>query len=512
MPVRPPSGSCRSDDRTMRCRTFCCSPRDFALALFLGAPPWADAGEFSDPAPPRVSALRDAPVPAPQSNPEATFHAAPKPLPAGAVAGDWTSFLGPTHDMRSPETRLLRGFPPGEPRLVWEMKKGDGYAAPAVAGERLVLFHRVDDNGIVDCLNAQDGRRYWRFTYATGYRDRYGYNHGPRCSPVIAGDLVFAYGAEGRLHCLDLRTGQLRWQRDILGEFRLRQNFFGVGATPLVEDDKLIVNVGAVGGPCVAAFDTGTGRLVWGAGADWGPGYATPVPATIHGKRRILVFAGGESDPPAGGLLCLDPANGKIACAFPWRGKRVESVNASAPVVIDNRVFVSECYGAGGALVDVGTEGACTAVWTNRAFGTHFMTAAAQDGFLYGADGHGPGNALVCVEVKTGREVWRFKPSWEETVEDPHGEKRTVTSGTSRCTLMRVDGRCLCLGEYGHLLWLDLHPEGYRELSRTRLFAAPDTWTPPVLSRGLLYICQNNRDACAGTPPRLLCYDLRAGD
>ena len=75
-----------------------------------------------------------------------------------------------------------------------------------------------------------------------------------------------------------------------------------------------------------------------------------------------------------------------------------------------------------------------------------------------------------------------------------------------------VDGRCLCLGEFGHLLWLDLNPQGYRELSRTWLFAASDTWTPPVLSRGLLYICQNTRDQFHDLPPRLLCYDLRAAE
>jgi outer membrane protein assembly factor BamB len=463
-------------------------------------------------APMRAGAQDDASAPAPRPNPDATFHAAPKPLPAGAKTGDWPSLLGPTHDMRSPETRLLRAFPPGEPRLVWEMKKGDGYAAPSVAGGRLVLFHRVGDDAIVDCLDALDGRRWWRFAYPTAYRDRYGYNNGPRCGPVVAGGLVFALGAEGRLHALDLQSGAVRWQRDLPREFNLKQNFFGVGATPLAEGDRLIVNVGAAGGPCVAAFDTATGRLAWGAGTAWGPGYAMPVPATLGGKRRVLVFTGGESDPPAGGLLCVDPADGSITGTFPWRGSQFESVNASAPVVVGDRVFISECYGAGGALVDVGAAGGCAAVWTNRAFGTHFMTAVARDGFLYGAVGHGPGNPLACVEAKTGREVWRRRPVWEETVAGRDGATRTETTGPSRCWLMPADGRCLGLGEYGHLFWLNLDPQGYRELSRTRLFAAPQTWTPPALSRGLLYVCQNSRDPHAETPPRLLCYDLRAGE
>lgn len=410
-----------------------------------------------------------------------------------AEAEDWPRLLGPTDNMVSGETNLVKAFPAGGPRLVWAVEKGDGYAAPAVLGERLVMFHRVGDEAVVDCLNANDGQRLWRFAYPTKYRDRYGYNHGPRCGPVIAGEAVFTLGADGQLHCLELATGKVRWCRDVAKEFGLKQNFFGVGSTPLVEGDKLIVNVGATGGPCVVAFDVKSGKTVWGAGKDWGPSYAAPVAATIGGQRRVFVFAGGESDPPTGGLLEIDPADGKVVSQFPWRGRRYESVNASAPVVIGNRVFVSECYGAGSALVEEGK-----AVWTNAKAGVHFMTPVVKDGFVYGVAGHGPGDAwLVCLNGKTGELVWRERPTWTDS--EP---------GLGRCWLMLVDGRCLCLGEYGHLLWLDLNPQGYRELARTRLFAARETWTPPVLSRGLLYVCQNSRNATAGTSPRLLCYEL----
>lgn len=451
-------------------------------------------------------------MPEPQNNPEVIFHSAPKPLPAGAVTSDWLSFLGPTHNMFSPETKLLKEFPKDGLKPVWEMKKGDGYASPAIAGERIVLFHRVEDKEVVDCLNALDGRRYWQFSYPAKYRDRYGLPPGPRCCPVIADGRVYTFGVTGLLHCLNLQTGQMLWKRDILPEFNIKPNFFGVGATPLVEGDRLIVNVGADGGPCVAAFDTRTGKLVWGAGTDWGPSYASPIPATMYGKRRVFVFAGGESNPATGGLLCIDPANGKLEGTFPWRGTRYESVNASSPVVIGNQVFVSECYGSGGALVNIAESGGCRAAWKNRTFGTHFMCAIPQAGFLYGVDGHGPQDAdLVCVNLKDGKEVWRTQPTWKETVETKKGV-REMSFGTYRASLLMVDGRCLCLGEFGHLLWLDLNPQGYKELSRTALFTAPETWTPPVLSRGLLYICQNTRDSMHETPQRLLCYDLRAAE
>jgi outer membrane protein assembly factor BamB len=464
---------------------------------------------FTDPAPPRVAILPVMTAPLARDNPDAIFHLAPKPLPPEAVTHDWNSFLGPNHNNVSTETKWIQEFPAGGPPLVWEMKKGESFAAPALSGGRLILFHRVGDEEVVDCLDAINGRRFWQFRYPTQYHDRYGYNHGPRCAPVIHGDWVYTFGAGGKLHCLKLQTGQLLWKRDLLTEFKVPQNFFGVGATPLVWKDRLIINLGAPAGPCVAAFDPLTGKLLWGAGTEWGPSYASPIPATIHGRDRVLVFAGGESRPATGGLLCIDPTNGTVDFKSPWRGTRDESVNASSPLVLGNRVLLSECYGSGGTLLDLQAEGSVKTLWTNPRFGTHFMTAVEKEGYLYGVDGHGPHDAdFVCVEVATGHEIWRTQPTWQETIQSGKGT-RDLTLGTYRCSLTLVDGRCLCLGEFGHLLWLDLSPKGYREISRTTLFLAPETWTPLVLSHGLLYVTQNNRSFSGTTSPRLLCYDLR---
>jgi outer membrane protein assembly factor BamB len=482
----------------------------FALGL---AVPCFSATPFTDPAPPTVQTTSTHPPKSAAANPEATFNFPTQPLPQQTVISDWPSFLGPNHDMTSPETGIRRDFPTDGLKPVWEMKKGEGYAAPAVVGDRLILFHRIGDSEVVDCLHPTDGRRYWQFRSPTTYRDRYGYNPGPRSSPVIdpARNLVFTFGAEGKLHCLDLLTGEVRWRRDLHQEFGIAQNFFGVGTSPLLDRDRLIVNLGAPGGPSVAAFDVLTGRMVWGAEDRWGASYASPIPGTLAGKRRVFVLAGGESKPPTGGLLCLDPDNGQIDFRFPWRGTRYESVNAASPVVIgDNQVFISECYGSGGTLLAAQPDGTVKQLWQNKTFGMHFMTALRIGDHLYGVHGHGPQDAeLVCVELATGREVWRDQPQWQEKVPSARGP-REMTVGTFRASLLRVDGGVLCLGEFGHLLWLDLSPQGCRILARTWLFAATETWTPPVLSRGLLYVGQNTRDTVSGTPPRLLCYDLRA--
>jgi outer membrane protein assembly factor BamB len=427
----------------------------------------------------------------------------PKPLPAGAVTHDWTSFLGPTHNAVSTETKLSRTLPVP---LVWEFPKGTSYSSPAIAGDRLMFIHRVGDEEVVECMDALTGASRWNLKYGTVFEDRYGYNNGPRSSPVIDGTRVYTMGAEGKLHCLDLASGKVIWKKDLRADYKVPQDFFGTAGTPLVEGRLLIINVGAPNGPTVVGLDTSTGKEVWRAGTAWGPSYASPVPAVIHGQRRVFVFAGGESNPPTGGLMSIDPATGKVDFSFPWRSRSYESVNASCPVVFDDKVFISASYRTGGALVQVNPDFTHKVLWTTQEFGLHFNTPIHRDGYLYGFDGRNePDASLACVDVATGKVVWRETPEWQENF----GGRQQLVS-TFRGTLMAVDGRYLCLGELGHLLWLDLSPKGYKELARTWLFPARESWALPVLSHGLLYVVQNTRELTRVNGPRLLCYDLRA--
>ena len=468
------------------------------------------ANVFPDPAPPVLQPFPKEETAARRPYDRVTVHALPKPLSSDAVTHDWTSFLGPTHNGVSTETHLLKQWPKEGPTLLWEMRKGKSYSSPAIQGDRLVFPHRVEDHVLVDCLHPETGELYWQFSFPSDYQDRYGYNDGPRASPVLDGERVYIYSAKGRLFCLHLPTGQLLWKRDIAKEFEVPQDFFGTATTPLIEGDSLIINVGAPKGPCVVAFHKETGRMIWGAGNRWGPSYASPVPAAIHGRRTVFVFAGGESRPPTGGLICLDPASGNIDFEFPWRSKSYESVNASCPVVIGDQVFISASYKVGGACLRVATDFTHKVAWTNPNVGTHINTAIHRDGYLYVFEGRNePDASLVCVDLKDGKIVWREVPEWTETV-TIRGRTQEAVLSTFRGSLLYADSHFLCLGELGHLLWLDLTPTGYKQLARHWLFGARESWTPLVLSRGLLYVCQNARDFVSQAPPRLLCYDLRS--
>ena len=129
-------------------------------------------------------------------------------------------------------------------RIVWQRELGESYGIGSVSRGRYLQFDRSGSDAIVTCLRAETGEKLWEFAYPSAYEDLYGYNAGPRCSPVIAGNRVFVFGVEGMLHCLQLSDGALLWKRDTAREFGVVQNFFGVGSTPIVEGDLLIAEVG----------------------------------------------------------------------------------------------------------------------------------------------------------------------------------------------------------------------------------------------------------------------------
>ncbi|MHA3770981.1 outer membrane protein assembly factor BamB family protein [Verrucomicrobiota bacterium sgz303538] len=428
------------------------------------------------------------------SNPtKAVLQQAAKSLAPGTVTSDWPRFLGPANNASSPETNLLRDWPKEGPRKVWEIEKGKGWSCPAISGDRLVLLHRVGEREVIDCLRAENGEKLWSVDYAAPYQDRYGASDGPRTSPVIADGRVFTYGVTGLLHCLDLATGKILWKRDLDKELQLEPNFFGHGSTPLVLGERLILNVGGKGNLCAVALDTKTGKQLWGAQHEWGASYASPVAGTVHGRECVFIFAGGESRPPTGGLLTIDANTGEVLNATPHRADIAESVNASSPVVIGNHVFVTESYGSGGEMIEIAPDLSAKSAWKAEKFGAYFMTPIVQADVIYGFDGQSPRLAeLVAYDVASGKELWR----------DDLGGK------FGRGSLLSVNGEVLALGEFGDLLKLSLSRDGAKVLQRAKLFHAPETWTLPALSRGLLYVCQNDRSADK-KPARLICYDLR---
>src|SRR5215469_11949784 len=149
-----------------------------------------------------------------------------------AAGADWPQFLGPTRNGSSPETGLLKTWPAKGPPVVWERAVGEGYSGPVVAGGRLVLFHRVGDEEVVECLDAATGKPHWKAATPTAYADSFGKGNGPRSTPLIAGGNVYTLGADGLLQCLSLADGKKLWRRELHKDYEVRKGFFGVATSP----------------------------------------------------------------------------------------------------------------------------------------------------------------------------------------------------------------------------------------------------------------------------------------
>ena len=417
---------------------------------------------------------------------------------------DWPLFLGPLGTSVSTEKGVVSPWPAAGPRIVWEKEIGIGYAMPVVSRGRLFLFDRVRNRCRLRCWNAETAESLWVFEYPTNYKDQYNYNGGPRCSPVVDGPRVYAFGPEGMLHCVRASDGKLVWKIDTKEEFGVVQNFFGVGSTPVVEGDLLLVQVGGSpkgsdpdqfmnlkgNGTGLVAFDKYTGKIKYKT-TDELASYSSPVVTTIGKRRWCLLFA-------RGGLVGMNPATGKVDFHYPWRANMLESVNASNPVVVGSRVLITECYQLGSALLDV-KPGAAAEVWTDRGKGRgksmmcHWMTPIHVDGYVYGSSGRHTNEAdLRCIDLATGKVQWR----------EP---------GTTRSSLLLVDGHFICLTENGDLRLLKVNPKKYEEISRVTLKPLgkggkpePDAqpllehpcWAAPILAHGLLYVRGKDRLVC----------------
>lgn len=420
---------------------------------------------------------------------------------------DWGSFLGPRRDGTLAEEVA---FGEGGPLLCWEVEVGTGYAQPVIARDRVIVHHRVENTSHVDCLALESGERLWRHSYPCDYEPRYIRDAGPRATPAIASGEVYVHSVQGNLMCLELASGKVKWERDLKEEFELLDGFFGVVSSPLVVGDTLYQIVGAPG-PTVAAFDRMTGETRWQTEADWHSDCASPVMGQIGGKDYLFVITGGESRPPTGGLLILDPKTGEERFRYPFRSRTFESVNAACPLVTPSGLFISASYGVGAAGIVLGEEGFAEAWRDRRGLALQFSNPVVCQGRVMALEGKSSrAGELVQVDPATGEELARTPLVWEEeTVYD--GRKLTLDLSVGEGSLLVMGDDLICLGDQGHILHLRPSAEGAEILHRSWLFRAQESWTPPAISRGMMLVRQTAPEAFGEerAPRRVLAFSLR---
>ena len=393
---------------------------------------------------------------------------------AAARAGDWPQFLGPARDGAAAGEVVADTFAANGPPVLWTKKVGRGFGGPVVAAAGVVLFHRVGDDATVECMDAATGRTKWSAKYPTDYRDDFDFDPGPRATPSVADGRVYTFGAEGVLACWRADDGGKVWSVDTRAKFRPDKGFFGAACSPLVEGGLVILNVGGRGAG-VVAFDKADGAVRWKA-TDDAAGYASPVAATINGRRYVLSFN-------REGLVGLDPASGAERFRFRWRSRSHASVNAATPLVVGGDVFLSASYGTGAVLLRV-RDDEPHEVWSgDDILSNHYATSVHHKGFLYGFDGRQEQTPrLRCVELATGKVRW---------TEENFGAGTLVLAGD----------RLLILTEKGEVVVAPATPEGFKPSARAAVLKS-ECRAHPALSDGLLY---------ARDKDTMVCVDLRPG-
>jgi outer membrane protein assembly factor BamB len=327
-------------------------------------------------------------------------------LPAAQLgAGDWPQILGPTRSGKALHERLANHWEGEGPPLLWKRAVGRGYAGAAVKNRRAILFHRLGDEEIVEAVDLASGRPIWRQAYPAHMQPQiFPEQDGPLCVPLIDGKRVFVFGGGGDLRALDFENGKKLWQRPLYREYRTRGGqidfgYFGAGSTPIVEGNRLLVNVGGYAGAGIVAIDTERGTTLWQA-TDEGASYSAPVATVVEGVRHVLFVTRYHT-------ISIDPENGKVRFRFPF-GRRGPTVNAASPLVEGNLIFTTASYGVGARLTRFSQENQ-KEIWANdQALSSQYNTPVGIDGYLYGTDGRadiGTGS-LRCIEMKTGKIAW----------------------------------------------------------------------------------------------------------
>jgi outer membrane protein assembly factor BamB len=383
-----------------------------------------------------------------------------------AGADDWPQWRGPNRDGRSLETGLLAAWPAGGPPVIWRATGvGEGYSGVAVVGDRLYTQGQRASRGYVMAFDVRTGGKLWETPAGGAFNESRG--NGPRGTPTVDGDRLYAMAADGTVVCLDAATGRTIWSQNVVQKYGGQVNPWGMSESPLVDGGRLIVTPGGRGATIVA-LNTMDGALIWKGGDD-GAAYSSPIIGEGGGVRHVVTLT-------ADAAIGVDAGTGRRL----WRYTKVANftANVATPVYHNGHVFVSSDYGTGGALLRLTASGA-SEVYFTRDMKNHYSTSVLVDDVLYGFNG----SILTALRFMTGEVIWRH---------------RSVGKGS----VVYADKHLYVLGEDGVLGLVQATPSGYVELSRFEIpVSRYPTWAPPVIANGTMFVREQDR---------LVAFDIRA--
>lgn len=401
------------------------------------------------------------------------------PIPHLAHAADWPHWRGPDYNGISKETDWTCDWRASGPKVLWRQEVGTGSSSFAVVNGRVYTTGNTGrakpttsrskaqgrskpvDQEAIFCLDAYTGQVLWTYTYAERLVP-YGYEGGPSATPTVHEGSVYMFSRSGKVLCVEASSGDLKWRRDLVDQFGLKEPTWGFSSSPVIQGDLVILNAGQWG----AGLDKLSGDKEWLNGTEVA-GYASAIPFLRNGAEQTLIFG-------ATGLAAVAADTGKQSWSFAWKTRN--KANVADPLVRGNRIFISSYYGKGCALLEI-RDRQVHQVWRNRKMYNHFSSSVLIDGFIYGFSGH----RLKCLDFNTGKVQWAQR-------------------GLGEGSLCAANNTLIVLSEQGQLVMAKATPEKYTLISNARIFR-DKTWSVPVLAHGLLYA----RD----TLGHVVCLDLR---
>jgi outer membrane protein assembly factor BamB len=373
------------------------------------------------------------------------------------TASDWPQWRGPNRDGLSQETGLLKQWPAEGPPLAWKTTgAGRGYSSLAITGGRIFTMGLRGDREFVVAFDVATGKEAWATAHGTAYRDSRG--DGPRGTPTVEGERLYALGGNGDLSCIETRTGRVVWAMNILKKFGGENIGWGISESPLIIGEKLLVNAGGPGASIVA-LNKKDGTVIWKTQSDKA-GYSSAMTVQVGSKTEVVFFTQERA-------VGLDPGDGKVLWEYSRPSNNV--ANVATPVVRGNRIWISSDYGTGGGLVEIKSDArgvTASEVYFTKEMRNHHSSSVLVGDYLYGFSS----SILTALRFDTGEVAWR---------------DRSVGKGS----LVYADGHLYCLSENGVVGLVEATPAGYREKGRFRIPQdSLPTWTHPVISGGRLYL------------------------
>lgn len=391
-------------------------------------------------------------------------------------ASDFPQFLGPTRDARLSHIALQEDWENNPPSVLWHQPIGAGWSGFAIQGDLAVTLEQRDSEEWVTAYSMLDGSLIWKHVVEAQHDNVMG-GLGPRSTPSISDNRVYAVSAVSQLSCLDISTGDPIWSADLLNLAETSQAdmetqvSWGRASSPLVTSSRVYVPLGGTGENrrTLIAFDKITGEELWRAGTDQ-ISYSSPMLATLCGVEQVLLVT--EKN-----LQAYAPNDGGLLWSTPWPGNSNADAAVSQPIVIDDsRVLMAKGYGQGAQLIEVKSDGdkwTPNVLWSESSvMRTKLTTGVLHEGYVYGlSDG-----ILECIDVETGERQWK-KGRYR------HGQ------------LLLVGNHLLISSQRGELVIVRASPDGFEELAKLPVIEGV-TWNTLAFSGNRVLIRNSQEVAC----------------